>query len=276
MSVILTCWRKMVIKIICFKVHPSSGDKLCTSDYRDKLVENITPIPDFEEELIDWNNLPSSDKSLSNMLLQQVKNSMILLYRIERESNIDMKDKRIKNNMENYRDVLMRDIDAFLQKDFNIDTHAIILLYKLKEKDPFEYYGHIYVWKSPVGYKVPNNCQKEYCICMGIRARIDIVLLKNTEKELKGISYILLEGVRQFSIQQGCNSIIIYRPFPVMEYIGSKIGFKESLVDEDAVGKSIGCIVPGEICDHCMELTDISTRSILGYSSSKSMDISIY
>ena len=110
------------------------------------------------------------------------------------------------------REVISRDTDALEQRHFNVELHAVVLLNKENE-----YWGHIYAWVSPT--------EHNYCFAMGIRSRVDSILLSKVGKTVRNVSGYLLEGVRQFALSKGCHTIIIPSPMPVMKGILTKLGF---------------------------------------------------
>lgn len=126
-----------------------------------------------------------------------------------------------------YLDVFQRDEYALSGKiegkDIEMDIYAIVLLYR------DIYQGHIYSWISPD--------DPSLCLSMGIRNRVDYPL--NKEILPDRISHLLLEGVRRFSIEKGCNTIGVVTPMDIMYPILDKKGFKRKYVDEEVIGVSL-------------------------------------
>lgn len=120
-------------------------------------------------------------------------------------------------------DVLERDQDVFNQRTWNVQTYAIVVLYK------GEYFGHIYTWVSPV--------DPSLCFAMGIRGRVDSVFI---EDNLQNLSHYLLEGVRRFALAKGCSSIVVTHPLDTMKSILTRLGFRGSLIPRTTIGESLG------------------------------------
>ena len=136
-----------------------------------------------------------------------------------------------------YIEVLSRDQDALNQINFTVETNAVVLLYGGM------YYGHIYSWVSPTNPSI--------CFAMGIRNRIDSVFVRETSEHLPNISGYLLEGVRRFAINKGCNKIFIVNPKPIMEKILPKYGFEKQSINRSIIGKSIMSDAPVGVCNNC-------------------------
>jgi hypothetical protein len=132
-----------------------------------------------------WDN-----KDYNINLAKQVVYNEVLFGQLE-------KDVGFKSLSHLYREVMDRDYLAFNQEDFNVELYATVLLYQ------GEYYGHVYCWRSPVN--------ETRVLVMGIRSRLDSYRLP-----LRGISSILLEGVRRYACCIGSSFLCIVRPIGVM------------------------------------------------------------
>lgn len=104
--------------------------------------------------------------------------------------------------MISFNDVLSRDTDAF-NPLVDVDLHAVVLLYAYPSRpaEP-EYYGHIYTWTKG-----------DICTAIGIRARADIMYMRETYPNIPRVAGYLLEGVRQFAVSKRCKEIVI--PYPL-------------------------------------------------------------
>lgn len=120
-------------------------------------------------------------------------------------------------------DVFERDQEVFNQTNWNVQTYAIVVLYK------GEYFGHIYTWISPV--------EKWICFAMGIRGRVDSVFSKDNLQNLSGY---LLEGARRFALAKGCRAIVVTHPLDVMKSILTKMGFLPFTLEKQYIGRSLG------------------------------------
>ena len=138
--------------------------------------------------------------------------------------------------LKGYQDTLSRDQDVFNQKDWDVRTYAIVLLYK------GEYFGHIYAWLSPS--KPPR------CFAMGIRGRVDSVF---REDQLQNVSAYLFEGVRKFALAKGCQAMTVTKPLRIMEAILKRMGFERKTVVGETIGRSLAFPrnSEDEICYSC-------------------------
>ncbi|QIN54424.1 hypothetical protein [Cedratvirus kamchatka] len=97
-------------------------------------------------------------------------------------------------------DVFSRDQDVFRPRvTYNVTVYATVLFVD------DEYYGHIYSWVSP------NN--PDYCVCIGIRSRVDSFFIREEREESISVAALLLEGVRRFALNFSCTEIIVLRLF---------------------------------------------------------------
>ena len=133
-----------------------------------------------------------------------------------------------------YQDVYRRDLLAFKQIGFNVDIHAVVLLYN------GEYQGHVYIWNQPkIKQKRRSTEKKEkHLMVMGIRNRIDTIWNRD-DSSLRNIALYLFEGVRLFADYLDLTKIAIVEPFAVIEQIVTKIGFVNSFVSAEIIGNSI-------------------------------------
>lgn len=163
----------------------------------------------FEEALYTTNYVDDQDKIVINY------------YRTPEQKTEQCK--KFLSRLTGYFDILERDQEVFNQTTWNVNTYAIVVIYK------GEYFGHIYVWRSPI--------EPWLCFAMGIRGRVDAVF---REDNLPNISSYLLEGVNRFCQLKGCTSLIITHPLDVMISILSKLGFKNYTISKNLIGKSLG------------------------------------
>ena len=207
------------VRLLCFPVQS------VTDPFKLEPVGNMTPIFQFKRSTVDW-----SSNNLSETLNKQVKNNYIDLnqfrgmceyppgykqalyitdytddiFRIVTDYYTTSEKKmlqcrKLKKQLAGHLDVLERDQEVLNQKDWNVITYAIVLLYK------GEYFGHIYTWLSPID---PITC-----FAMGIRGRVDSVFRMD---KLQNVASYLLEGVRRFALANRATSIIITHPLNVM------------------------------------------------------------
>ena len=108
----------------------------------------------------------------------------------------------------------------------NVDVHAVVLIHDN------EYYGHIYCWVSPTD---PTKC-----ICIGIRARIDIQFMRLLNNGLYKISNYLLEGVKKFAMLKDCNRIVVPYPLNNMENLIIKLNFNKIKLSHTILGQGPG------------------------------------
>lgn len=110
----------------------------------------------------------------------------------------DEKKSKICKNFDRYRSYAYRDLlhrdqqvlnDQFKNRKINKDTFAVVLLQDEK------YVGHVYCWFNG-----------EYAFMMGIRSD---PLNSITENEVKGVASYILEAVRNFSILNGAQNLIV-------------------------------------------------------------------
>ena len=166
-----------------------------------------------------WDDVDSSYQC--TQLLQQQ------CYQDRRRFNqlLRQRDPRVISRQTVYEDLYKKDISAFIQKDFNVELYAIVLIYKNI------YQGHIYLWKSPV--------DPDFCFVMGIRASLDSYLDKNPDVNLSNVSYYLLDAARQMSKLLGARKLTIVMTFQIMQKIASTIGFVRYPVNLVLIGRSI-------------------------------------
>lgn len=134
----------------------------------------------------------------------------------------DEQCRKFLERLNGYLDTLSRDQDVFNQRNWNVDTYAIVVLYKN------QYFGHIYTWVSPI--------ESNLCFVMGIRGRVDGVFIKDN---LNNVLAYLLEGVRRFALSKSCQTMIVTKPLLVMEKILNKMGFQRAVVDKEVIGWSL-------------------------------------
>ena len=95
----------------------------------------------------------------------------------------------------NYGDLYLNDLFKFDLRFYNVIKFNVDIIMMIFDN---RYYGHIYTWFSPkVGSK--------YLFFIGIRSRIDNILLTECKKNVKGIAYYLLEGVERDMLYQLVN-----------------------------------------------------------------------
>lgn len=140
-------------------------------------------------------------------------------------SEAEIPCKKLLQRISGYMDVISRDSDVFNQRNWNVITHAIIVLYK------GQYFGHIYALISPIDPTI--------CCVQGIRNRVDSVFIKDS---LRDIAHYLFEGVRAFALSNGCNKIAVVSPLPIMRRILTNWGFRPKTVDGKVIGKSVANI----------------------------------
>lgn len=109
-----------------------------------------------------------------------------------------------------YLDVFWKDDDVMNQKDWDVQTYAVVALYNNK------YIGHIYTWVSPIDTTL--------CFAMGIRGRIDQIFAK---ERIRNVSTYLIEGVRRFAVAKECRMVIVTYPFATMVPILKGLGFQQ-------------------------------------------------
>ncbi|SHO33358.1 Hypothetical protein BQ3484_290 [Cedratvirus A11] len=138
-----------------------------------------------------------------------------------------------------YMDVFSRDQDVFRPRvTYNVTIYATVLLVD------DEYYGHIYSWVSP------NN--PDYCVCIGIRSRVDSFFIREEREQNISVAALLLEGVRRFALTFSCTEIIVLRPLRVMKSILPKFAFvKVGHVSGKIIGKAPNNTY-AEDCSECM------------------------
>lgn len=140
-------------------------------------------------------------------------------------SEAEIPCKKLLERISGYMDVISRDSDIFNQRNWNVITHAIVVLYK------GEYFGHIYVWISPTDPTI---------VCVqGIRNRVDSVFIKDS---LRDIAHYLFEGVRAFALANNCTTIIVVSPLPIMKRILRNWGFGAKTLTGQTIGKSVANI----------------------------------
>lgn len=162
---------------------------------------------------------------------------------VVQEDMVPMRLKFLKN-VRDYCEVYSRDDDAFEQKGMNVELYAIVLLV-----DNI-YQGHIYAWLSPVN--------KNYCLVMGIRNRIDTIFVKN--RPIMNVSHYLLEGVRRLTLSLNAKYTIVVYPKYIMKQILPKIGFIQDKLSSFIIGYSIGPYTFGSA--NCFTLADTSKSLI--------------
>ncbi len=161
------------------------------------------------KRFVDW----ASGDPLSSLLHDQIHVNLSLFHNIL--STYSYRDELYEKFVflqDFHLELIVRDSYAMKQEDFNVNTYAVVLLYK------GEYYGHICTRVSPV--------DSDLCFTMGIRGRIDLPFIR--DRKLYSIAGILLEGVRLFGVHMGCRSINIVNPFPIMENRSLDMGFNIS------------------------------------------------
>jgi len=151
-----------------------------------------------------------------------------------------------------YIDVLTRDNEVFNQTDWNVQTYALVLIYKNT------YFGHIYAWTNKnINKNTNENTNNKICFGMGIRNRIDSVFIDN---ELPDVAKYLLEGVRRFGLAQGCNLMSIPNPLEIMKKILTNLNFYRHTIHHDVIGKSLAVqqqfVWP--YCDNCYIYNNIN------------------
>jgi len=246
------------IKLICFKVTRVANPF--------RFSQNLNP---FSQPMfpVDW-SLQQSNQ-LSSSLNNQIKNNYMELealrfscdslepdmftvetinnevhiktYSISKSQKAELCGNFIKR-FKDYVEVISRDQDALEQYNFNVKLYAVILLYN------DIYQGHIYTWISP--------SDKNYCLAMGIRNRVDAIFTKDTNTYLNKVSHYLLEGVRRFALAKGSIHLIVVHPRPIMEQILPTIGFQVTRVSPMIIGRSIA---PVSFLDYtnCYQLLNI-------------------
>ena len=175
--------------------------------------------------------------------------------------NTETKDKICKvfnSRSKGYLDTISRDIDVLGSYSDRIQwdspTYALVLL-KENNIQKIDYFGHIYVWISPINPSI--------CFAQGIRNRVDSPFIG--DENIKGISRYIFESVRQFALSKECNQIIVPNPLPVMQKILKGIGFSKTSIEKKLMGKSLGYMHPSSwdiVCSNCYLLNNIS-QSIL-------------
>ena len=141
----------------------------------------------------------------------------------------------LDKTIEAYQDVYRRDLLAFKQIGFNVDIHAVVLLYNS------EYQGHVYIWNQPkikLGRGRSTEKKDKHLMVMGIRNRIDTIWNRD-DSSLRNVALYLFEGIRRFAEYMDMNKIVIVEPFPVIEQIVTKIGFINNYISAEIIGNSI-------------------------------------
>jgi hypothetical protein len=138
-----------------------------------------------------------------------------------------------------YMDVFSRDQDVFQPRTtYNVTIYATVLLLD------HDYYGHIYSWVSP--------SNPDYCVCIGIRSRVDSFFIREESDKHISVAPLLLEGVRRFALTFSCKEIVVLRPLPVMKAILPKFAFVRAVrVPGKIIGKAPNNTY-SEDCSECM------------------------
>ena len=160
-----------------------------------------------------------------------------------------------ENRRQGYMDTFSRDDDVLNKSPmWDSPTHVMVAL-KPNLEGILEYFGHIYVWVSPVDPSI--------CIAQGIRNRVDSAFLG--DDNVKGLSKYLFEGVRRFAEDHGCSRIIVPNPLPTMKSILLKMGFQPTTINKNVFGKSLAYMHPSPFdtrCDNCVQLSVYDSKTV--------------